>query len=652
MATHDYDIANQSGAAFRTDLNNALAAIQSNNSNSSSPATTVAYQWWADTTSGTLKIRNSSNNAWVELFQLDGTLTLEDGSASTPALAFRDDLDTGIFSSAANTFNVATGGTERMELGSTTIFNESGADVDFRIEGDTDANLFYVDAGNNRIGIGTSSPNSLLDVSALGASDEPTFKVSSENSTIFLRTAGSSGSFPTGGSGNDGELLFFGGDFRVGVGTASKNLIFFNGSSYQERMRIDSSGRLGIGTTSPSNVLHVKHATTNTVALFESGDAQSVIAFKDNSTSTKPAIGATNDDMVFFTGDLQRVTILNGGNIGINETSPGNALHVKHATQNGVMRIESGDEFVHLEFEDSTTSNVPYVGAQGDAIRIITGGSQRFRIDNGSDLIGFSAATSRTFDEMKTATGTGNEGSRIGSDGAMVIGASNTAQLLLNRRTSDGTIINFIQNGTSEGTISVSGSTVSLNGGHLSRWSQLSGISSTDKSARPEIYQGTVMSNLDELCTWSHPAELWTRDVLYTAEDTLPEGKSIGDVQFAKGSVRREAYTEENQQLNMTKVSDTEGDKDVAGVFWAWDDDDDEIVNDFFIAMTGDMVIRVAASTTVARGDLMISAGDGTAKPQADDIIRSSTIAKIISTNHTATYADGSKAYPCVLMAC
>lgn len=40
------------------------------------------------------------------------------------------------------------------------------------------------------------------------------------------------------------------------------------------------------------------------------------------------------------------------------------------------------------------------------------------------------------------------------------------------------------------------------------------------------------------------------------------------------------------------------------------------------------------------------------AKAQADDIIRSSTIAKIISTNHTATYADGSKAYPCVLMAC
>ena len=73
---------------------------------------------------------------------------------------------------------------------------------------------------------------------------------------------------------------------------------------------------------------------------------------------------------------------------------------------------------------------------------------------------------------------------------------------------------------------------------------------------------------------------------------------------------------------------------------------------DLNVAMTGDMIIRIAKDVTVERGDLLMSAGDGTAKPQDDDIVRSSTIAKIISTNHTATYADGSKAYPCVLMAC
>ena len=74
MATHDYNLANQSGASFRSDLNNALSAILSNNSNASSPAVTVAYMIWADTNNNKLKIRNSANSAWVELINLDGTI--------------------------------------------------------------------------------------------------------------------------------------------------------------------------------------------------------------------------------------------------------------------------------------------------------------------------------------------------------------------------------------------------------------------------------------------------------------------------------------------------------------------------------------------------------------------------------------------------
>ena len=80
MATHDYVLDNASGAAFRTDLNNALAAIVSNNSNSSSPSTTYAYQWWADTSNSVLKIRNSSNNAWITLFTLAGGVDVDAAS--------------------------------------------------------------------------------------------------------------------------------------------------------------------------------------------------------------------------------------------------------------------------------------------------------------------------------------------------------------------------------------------------------------------------------------------------------------------------------------------------------------------------------------------------------------------------------------------
>ena len=113
MATHDYVIDNSTGANVRSDLNNVLQAILTNNSSGSAPSTTAAYMLWADTSNNILKMRNSANDAWIELFQLDGTLTLEDGSASTPGLAFRDDLNTGLFSSAADTVDVSCGGTTR-----------------------------------------------------------------------------------------------------------------------------------------------------------------------------------------------------------------------------------------------------------------------------------------------------------------------------------------------------------------------------------------------------------------------------------------------------------------------------------------------------------------------------------------------------------
>jgi len=73
VATHDYVIANGTGAAVRSDLNDALAAIVSQNSNATAPATTYAYQWWADTTTGLLKIRNAANSAWVTIGTLAST---------------------------------------------------------------------------------------------------------------------------------------------------------------------------------------------------------------------------------------------------------------------------------------------------------------------------------------------------------------------------------------------------------------------------------------------------------------------------------------------------------------------------------------------------------------------------------------------------
>jgi hypothetical protein len=72
VAQHDYVIANGTGAAVRSDINGALGAIATNNSGATEPTTTYAFQLWADTTTGLLKIRNAANSAWVELLELDG----------------------------------------------------------------------------------------------------------------------------------------------------------------------------------------------------------------------------------------------------------------------------------------------------------------------------------------------------------------------------------------------------------------------------------------------------------------------------------------------------------------------------------------------------------------------------------------------------
>ena len=73
MAQHDAVIDNQAGAAIRTDLNNFLAAIISNSSGATAPATTYAYMWWADTTTGLLKQRNAANSAWITIGTLADT---------------------------------------------------------------------------------------------------------------------------------------------------------------------------------------------------------------------------------------------------------------------------------------------------------------------------------------------------------------------------------------------------------------------------------------------------------------------------------------------------------------------------------------------------------------------------------------------------
>ena len=109
----DYNLANQVGSTFRTELNAVLGDIQSLNSGSSDPTTTVAYKIWADTSTNLLKIRNSSNNGWLVLGSLtDAAHTNNFGLATKASPDF-----TGTVDSAGD---IVMGGTGALKLPSGT----------------------------------------------------------------------------------------------------------------------------------------------------------------------------------------------------------------------------------------------------------------------------------------------------------------------------------------------------------------------------------------------------------------------------------------------------------------------------------------------------------------------------------------------------
>jgi hypothetical protein len=400
MATHDYVIDNSTGANVRADINLVLQAILTNNSSSSAPSTTAAYMWWADTTNGVLKIRNSSNNDWVELLQLDGTLTLEDGSASTPALAFRDDLNTGIFSSAADTFNVATAGVERMELGATTIFNEDGADVDFRIEGDTRQFLFYVDASTDRIGIDRSSPDAVFHIfdNPDHGNDRAALKVEAFRPKIRLQDRSSSS--------NSAEILCDSNALRFNVSVPSNDT-----TNLTERMRIDSSGRVLIGTSTgaafTNRQLSVSsNSGTTAIELRSATDGDGRIIFTDSTTSSDTGsykcqikyLQDSDDFTISSNGDNERFRIDSFGNVGIGtSTINDDPEHCKL-----VISGQSGNAAGILIFQDTSNNedgaifadngNLYFVADRSNAtsgsnmIFRVDGSTERMRLDSSGNL--------------------------------------------------------------------------------------------------------------------------------------------------------------------------------------------------------------------------------------------------------------------------
>ena len=251
----------------------------------------------------------------------------------------------------------------------------------------------------------------------------------------------------------------------------------------------------------------------------------------------------------------------------------------------------------------------------------------------------------------KTDSAFSTAGHEITADniaGKVNIARDSGSMIHLNILNADGAMQRFYRDGSLKGEISVSGATVSYGAFTGSHWTRLS------DNSKPTILAGTVLESIDTMCDW-YEAEFTfgEGENAHTERERCakPNGVNVGDT-FTY-SYKGNDYTatlrqEDNNKHPMCKISDTEDSSCVYGVFGSWKNELTD-VNDMYVQSIGTTVVRVASGVTVTKGDLLSSKGDGTAKLQGDDIIKTKTIGKVLSNIKQETYDDGSFTVPCAL---
>ena len=322
---------------------------------------------------------NTPGDATVTTSKLSTGLTvnLADGSAATSSLQLGG-TDSGLFSSAADKVNVTTGGVERLEIGdSEVVFNDPSNDVDFRVESNGNTHMLFVDGGNDRVGIGTSSPGEKLTVAG---------KI--QATTEFKSESGN--------------------DLRLNAGSANRDVFMqVNGSTLMTVQ--GSTGRVGIGTTSPSNNLDIlstaSGATVNArvgstassgvnnanLIINNGGTGNATLRFDYESSTNRASIGVpqSTEALFFTTSGSERMRIDSSGRLLIGTTTEGHVsadnFTVADSGHCGITIRSGTTSEGAIYFSDGTSGDAEYRGQvlydhDGDYMRFSTAVTERLRI--------------------------------------------------------------------------------------------------------------------------------------------------------------------------------------------------------------------------------------------------------------------------------
>jgi len=138
MSQHDFIIENQFFPQTRADINAALQAIASNSSGDTEPGTTYANQWWYETDTNILKLRNEDNNDWVDVITLDASMT-----ATASELNQLDAITRGSI-----LYGNASGDTARLAKGGAgTVLTSDGTDISWAAGGGGGGTEFIASSG-------------------------------------------------------------------------------------------------------------------------------------------------------------------------------------------------------------------------------------------------------------------------------------------------------------------------------------------------------------------------------------------------------------------------------------------------------------------------------------------------------------------------